>query len=319
MSTSDKTPHQDALAELAKRKETALGMGGPDKLAKRKATGALNARERLDHLLDQDSFVESGLFATSHRPEVANRTPADGKVAGFGKVEDRPVAIVSNDFTVLGASSSVINGKKIRHVKEVANTRGMPFILLGESSGARMPDRMGAAGRAILGQDPTEYRRMRETPWISALLGSSYGSSTWYACMSDFVVMRKGAAMAVASSRVTSIAINQEVDAEDLGGWKLHTETTGLVDYATETDEEALDLIKRFLSYLPSSAGQSAPAAPVPADADAASAKVAAILPETRRQTYDMRKNREMRHRSGFDVRTQAALRPLDGHLACAH
>ena len=113
MSTSDKTPHQDALAELAKRKETALDMGGPDKLAKRKASGAWNARERLDHLLDQDSFVESGLFATSHRPEVANRTPADGKVAGFGKVDDRPVAIVSNDFTVLGASSSVINGKKI--------------------------------------------------------------------------------------------------------------------------------------------------------------------------------------------------------------
>ena len=290
MSTSDKTPHHDALAELAKRKQTALGMGGPDKLAKRKASGVLNARERLDHLLDPDSFVESGLFATSHRPEVAARTPADGKVAGFGKIDDRPVAIVSNDFTVLGASSSVINGKKIRHVKEVANTRGMPFVLLGESSGARMPDRMGAAGRAILGQDPTEYRRTRETPWISALLGSSYGSSTWYACLSDFVVMRKGAAMAVASSRVTSIAINQEVDAEDLGGWKLHTETTGLVDYAAETDEEALDLIKRFLSYLPSSASECAPSAPVPPDADAAAAKVANLLPETRRQTYDMRK-----------------------------
>lgn len=290
VSTPDKTPHQEVLEELAERQDKALGMGGPEKLAKRKASGVWNARERLDHLLDPDSFNESGLFATSHRKEVADRTPADGKVAGFGKIDDRPVAIVSNDFTVLGASSSVINGKKIRHVKEVANRRGMPFILLGESSGARMPDRMGAAGRAILGQDPTEYRRMRETPWVSALLGSSYGSSTWYACMSDFVVMRKGAAMAVASSRVTSIAINQEVDAEDLGGWKLHTETTGLVDYATDTDEEALDLIKQFLSYLPSDGSQSAPMAPVPADADAACAKVVNILPETRRQTYDMRK-----------------------------
>lgn len=289
-SDTDKTPHHDALADLAKRRETALGMGGPEKLARREAAGVLNARQRLDHLLDAGSFVESGLFATSNRPEVADRTPADGKVAGFGTIDERPVAIVSNDFTVLGASSSVINGKKIRHVKDTANRRGMPFVLLGESSGARMPDRMGAAGRAILGQDPQEYRRTRETPWVSTLLGSSYGSSTWYACLSDFVVMRKGATMAVASSRVTSIAINQEVDAEDLGGWKLHTQTTGLVDYATDTDEEALDLVKQFLSYLPSSAKDVAPPAPVPADADAGCAKVVDILPETRRRTYDMRK-----------------------------
>ncbi len=284
------TPHSETLAELAKRTENALAMGGPEKVAKRKASGVLNARERLDHLVDKNSFVESGLFATSNRAEVAHRTPADGKVAGFGKIDDRPVAIVSNDFTVLGASSAVINGKKIRHVKHVATTRGMPLILLGESSGARMPDRMGAAGRAILGQDPTEYRRTRETPWVSALLGSSYGSSTWYSCMSDFVVMRKGATMAVASNRVTSIAINQEVDAEDLGGWKLHTETTGLVDYAVDTDEQAIEVIKRFLSYLPSNAQQITPSAPVPPGADEACQKVIDLLPETRRSTYDARK-----------------------------
>src|SRR5690606_9055138 len=157
----------------------------------------------------------------------------------------RPVAVVSNDFSVLGASSSVINGKKIRYVKETAARRGMPLVMLGESSGARMPDRMGAPGRAILGQDPAEFRRQREMPLISALLGDCYGSSTWYACMSDFVVMRKGATMAVASSRVTSVAINQPVDPEELGGWRLHTEKTGLVDYAVDTDQEAIDIIRR--------------------------------------------------------------------------
>ena len=151
------------------------------------------------------------------------------------------MALVSNDFTVLGASSSVVNGKKIKHVKQVANESGMPLVMLGESAGARMPDRMGAAGRAILGQDPVEYLRDRRTPWVSALLGSCYGSSTWYACLSDFVVMRKGATMAVASSRVTELAIKQAVDPEELGGWELHTGTTGLVDVAVDTDEEALD------------------------------------------------------------------------------
>ena len=132
---------------------------------------------------------------------------ADGKVAGYGRIDGREVAIVSNDFTVLGASSSAINGKKIRHVRETATERGLPLIFLGESAGARMPDRMGAAGRAMLGQDPLEYQRKRETPYVSALLGDCYGSSTWYACLSDFVVMRKGATMAVASNRVTALAI----------------------------------------------------------------------------------------------------------------
>ena len=204
------------------------------------------------------------MFAAGIRPEVRDRTPADGKVAGFGRIDGRPVAVVSNDFTVLGASSSAINGKKIKHVKDTATRRGMPLVFLGESTGARMPDRMGAAGRAMLGQDPSEYQRLRQTPWVSALLGSCYGSTTWYAAMSDFVVMRKGATMAVASSRVTAMAIKQPVDPEELGGWKLHTGVTGLVDLAVDTDEEALAAIRRFLSYLPSHHGVAAPACAVP-------------------------------------------------------
>jgi acetyl-CoA carboxylase carboxyltransferase component len=84
---------------------------------------------------------------------VKAKTPADGKVAGFGRINGREVALVSNDFTVLGASSAVINMKKIKHVKQIAAKRGMPLVMLGESSGARMPDRMGSAGRAIIAQD----------------------------------------------------------------------------------------------------------------------------------------------------------------------
>jgi acetyl-CoA carboxylase carboxyltransferase component len=209
--------HEKMLEELSARKAKALGMGGPDKLAKRAAPGVLDARSRLDLLLDAGSFVESGLFATSFRAEDRDRTPADGKVAGFGRIEGRDVGVVSNDFTVLGASSSQINGKKIKHVKDIANAKGLPMVFLGESAGARIPDRMGSAGRAILGQDPTEYQRIRTSPWVSAQLGACFGSSTWYGCMSDFVVMRKGALMAVASHRVTSSAISQEVDPEELG------------------------------------------------------------------------------------------------------
>src|SRR5262245_50136600 len=131
-------------------------MGGPQKLAERKAQGLLNARERIDRLVDPGSFIESGRFARSIRTEVRHKTPADGKVAGFAKIAGREIALVSNDFTVLGASSSVINMKKIRHVKGVAVNRGMPLVLPGESSGARKPDPLGASGRAILAPDPHE-------------------------------------------------------------------------------------------------------------------------------------------------------------------
>lgn len=281
---------EDILTEHAQHTEKALGMGGPEKLARRKASGVLNARERLAVLLDEGQWFESGLFATSNRPEVQNKSPADGKIAGFGRIDGRSVAVIANDFTVLGASSSVVNGKKIRHVKETATKRGMPLVFLGESSGARMPDRMGASGRASFGQDRFEYRRLRETPWVSANLGVCYGSSTWYACMSDFVVMRKGAAMSVASPRVTEMAIGQPISAEDLGGWRLHTETTGLVDLAVDTDEQALGAVAKFLSYLPGHAGEAPPLAEVVPGADEAARGVIELLPESRTQVYDMRK-----------------------------
>jgi methylmalonyl-CoA decarboxylase subunit alpha len=148
---------------------------------------------------------------------------------------------------------------------------------------------MGASGRAILGQDSTEYLRDRRTPWVSALLGSCYGSSTWYACLSDFVVMRKGATMAVASSRVTALAIKQPVDPEELGGWQLHTGSTGLVDIAVDDDEQAIGAIKQFLGYLPSHSKEPPPVAAVPQGSDEPIKSVLDVVPESRAQIYDSR------------------------------
>lgn len=281
----------DALQqEHARRTEAALAMGGPDKLAKRAADGLLNARERLARLFDPGTFEEIGLFAVSHRPQDRDRSPADGKICGYGRIEGRPAASIANDLTVFGASSSHTNVKKMGHVKRVATQNGMPIVFLGESSGARMPDVMGAEGMGSLGGDPTQYLRLRETPWVSAILGPCFGSSAWYACLSDFTVMRKGATMAVSSPRVTSLAINQAVDPEELGGWKLHSETTGQVDLVVETDAEAIDAIKRFLSYLPSHQNEPPPVAPVPAGSDDGARTLPDIVPEARNKVYDVRR-----------------------------
>lgn len=282
-------PFEDVNKDLDERRAKVLKMGKPAVLDRMKNAGLLNARERLDYLFDKDTFVESGMLATASRPEVREKAPADGKIAGYGKVDGRWVGSVSNDFSVMGASSALVNLKKMKHIKDVANKRGMPLVWIGESSGSRMPDRMGAQGRVIIAQDPYEYRRMRDTPWITAQLGDCYGSSTWYACMSDFVVMRKGATMAVASSRVTSIAINQPVSNEELGGWKMHTSTSGLVDIAVDTDEEALEICQKFLSYLPSHNMEAPPVHPVPAGSDDAIEKVTDIVPEARQKVYNMK------------------------------
>lgn len=282
--------HEERLEILRSRESLARQMGGKEKLARREAKGLLNARSRIELLLDSDSFIESGLLAVS-TGAIADRetTPADAKVTGFGKVDERIVGVVSNDFTVKGASSSLTNMKKIGHVKRIATERGFPLIFFGESSGARMPDNMGAEGMgSLLGNDPQQYVRDRSTPWASAVLGQCFGSSAWYSCLSDFTVMRKGAIMAVASPALASLAIGQKVEPEDLGGWELHNEVTGLIDRVVDTDEEAIFEIKRFLSYMPSHNSESPPRAEVPVGSDEAADKILQILPKSRKRGYDV-------------------------------
>lgn len=277
------------ISEFEKRRQSALQMGGENKLRERKDPGVLNARERIAYLSDADSFYETGMLATSNRAELRERSPADGKITGFARINGRDIGVVSNDFTVMGASSSPVNTAKIGHLKRVATDCGLPMVFLGESTGARMPDVMGAAGVGG-GDRPTQYRRMRETPWVSAVLGHCYGSSSWYAALADFVVMRKGAITAVSSVKLTSMAIAEAVDPETLGGWRLHTEVTGMVDHAVDTDEEALDMVRKFLAYLPSHHMEAPPVAPVPAGSGAEADRILDILPTERSQVYDVRK-----------------------------
>ena len=280
---------QMGIMKYEERRARALAMGGPAKLAARKAAGILNARERLAILFDEGKFHEAGLFATSERSEHAEKTPADGKIVGFGRIDGRDAAAVSNDLTVMGASSSTVNGRKIAYAKSVASRNGMPLVFLGESSGGRIPDSMGARGMGASAWDPYQYVRERETPWASAVLGPCFGSSAWYTCLADFAVMRKGATLAVASPKVTSQAIGQEIDAEELGGWEMHAQYSGLVDQFVDSDEEAIEAIRRFLSYMPSHAKETprvAAAKPPATDP----ARLDDLVPLDRAKVYNMYK-----------------------------
>src|ERR1043166_5650688 len=131
---------------------------------------------------------------------------------------------------------------------------------------------------------------MRETPMAAAALGPAFGSSTWLMCLSDFAVMHKGATMAVSSPRLVSMALGEKVSAEDLGGWRLHGEITGLVDQVVDKEEEVFAALRKYLSYMPSHHREAPPDAPIPPGSGADMDKVHSFLPESRTQVYDMKK-----------------------------
>jgi acetyl-CoA carboxylase carboxyltransferase component len=281
-------PFEKEIAEHDARRKRALGMGGNEKLARRRNEGLLNARERVAYLFDSGTFRESGLFGVSYIPEMREQTPADGKITGYGNVAGRKVGVVAYDFTVKGSSSSYTNNRKMSHIKEMGTKRGFPVVFLSESTGVRMPDVMGE-GMGFT-DEGRRFLRFRKAPWVSAQLGPCFGSAAWHAVCSDFNVMRKGAVMAVSSPRMVSRAVGQKITGEELGGWRVHADHTGFADAVAETDAEAIDIVKRFLGYLPSHQNEAPPVVPVPDGSDEACKSILDLFPESPAKVYDVRR-----------------------------
>ena len=313
--------HQDKMEAFQKRRKHHLAMGGEEKLQARKAQGRLNARERIDLLFDPGTFEEIGLLTHSARPEAASRTPSDGKITGQGLVNGRPALTVANDLTVMGASSAATNMKKIEYLRSLSCDKGLPLVFLGESAGARIPDSMGAAAMAQAGQNPAQYRRLREAPWVSVLLGPCFGSSAWYSAMSDLNIFLKGAVVAVSSPKVTRVAVGEETEPEELGGWRLHWGVTGLADLVGGTEEECLNLAREALGFLPTNSGEPAPRAEVPSGSGEGMTDILDLLPEKSSRVYDVRKiirtifdqGAVLELKAGFGKPCVTALTRLDG------
>ena len=308
------------INEHEARRHKASAMGGDDKLTERKQRGLLNARERVERLLDPGTFHESGLFGVSYIKEMRDQTPADGKVCGFGQVEGRPIGVVSYDFTVKGSSSSSTNNRKMSHIKDIGAKRGFPVVFLSESTGIRMPDAMGEGMGNT--NEAGRFLRHRKAPWVSAVMGFAFGSAAWHACASDFMVMRKGSVMAVASPRMVSKALKREVTGEELGGWRVHADETGFADAIAETDAEAIDIVKKFLSYLPSHHNEPPPVAPVAPASGENAQNILELIPESLYQVYDVRKiiQAVADNDSFFEIKARyarsltTALARIDGH-----
>jgi acetyl-CoA carboxylase carboxyltransferase component len=286
-------PFEKELEELARRRRHALEMGGTDKLDKHHGRGRLSARERIERLLDAGSFLEVGMLNHSDIPGMEEKTPADSTVAGLGEIDGRRVAVLADDFTVLAASTSRVAIRKESEIRREAERRGFPLIFLAESGGARMPDIMGSRGLTSFGGGGYDTQlhhmsRVRKAPMVTAILGECYGNPIWMASLSDFVVQVKGSAMGVSGPRILELALGESVTDEELGGWKIHAEITGMTDQVADNEQDCFQTIRKYLGYMPSHCDQMPPDAPVPEGSGSNMHRILEYLPEKRNRAYDM-------------------------------
>jgi acetyl-CoA carboxylase carboxyltransferase component len=287
----DKAATNGPVQDLEERRARALAMGGPERVERHHASGRLTARERIDLLIDEGSWYELGLLAEPElrRPELA---AADAVVTGFARINGRKVAIIAVDATVLAGTTSPINMRKQDRIAEWAGRRGLPLICLADNDGGRLPDILGwrfsrvAFDFSHFLQSPPGCA---DIPRITAVLGASFGDSSLHSAMGHFVVMKRDTAIALSGPPVIKGAIGEDVSAEELGGPAVAAETNGTAHMIVDTEEEAIDAVRRFLSYLPDSAALPAPVAP-PVAPKREPDDLIKLVPLEPRRGYDMRK-----------------------------
>src|ERR671919_1965754 len=228
---------------------------------KLKAEGKLFARDRLKLLLDPDSELEEDwLLARSQEAD----TPADGVVTGVGRVGGRPVCIMANDYTVKAGSWGEKTVQKIVRIQEKAARLQIPLVYLVDAAGGRISEQIKIfpgrfhAGRIFY----NEVQLSGVVPQVCILFGPSPAGSAYLPALTELVIMVDGkASLYVGSPRMVEMAIGEKTTLEDLGGARMHTEVSGCGDVLAASDEEAIELAKRYLSYMPSSYRET-PAAP---------------------------------------------------------
>src|SRR5215212_3048622 len=251
------------VEELAERRERAKLGGGEEKIAKQHDSGKLTARERLDLLIDEGPFCEFGLHAQPHFSQVAmagREAPADGVITGYGKVDGRMVAVCAYDFTVMAGSMGMTGELKVTRLRELALTKRMPMVWLLDSAGARIQEAVGS----LCAGSGHPFREAEVAsgviPQLAALMGPCAAGTAYTPGLADFVPMVKGrGSMALAGPHLVRAAVGEDVTQEELGGSRVHCRKSGVGDLEVASDEECVEKIKAYLSYLPSHNEQAPP------------------------------------------------------------
>src|SRR5580692_8916715 len=280
------------LDELEQRRAQARAGGGERRIAAQHAKGKLTARERLDLLLDEDSFEEFDMFVEhrSHDFDMQKqRFPGDGVVTGWGTINGRVIYVFSKDFTVIGGSLSKAHAEKIVKVQEMAMRNGAPIIGLFDAGGARIQEGVDSlAGYAdIFLQNVLSSGVI---PQISLIMGPCAGGDVYSPAMTDFIFMVKDTAyMYVTGPDVVKTVINEDVSHEDLGGYRVHALKSGVADGAFENDLEALTQVRRLIDFLPLSNRVPPPKRESFDDPDREELSLDTLVPANPNKPYDMK------------------------------
>jgi acetyl-CoA carboxylase carboxyltransferase component len=274
----------DALEQLRKR----VRAGGAERYHAANATkGKLFARERVALLVDGGSFVEDGMYANV----LAEGLPADGVITGTATVDGRPVCLMANDSTVKAGSWGARTVEKIIRIIEQAYRSGVPMVYLVDSAGARITDQVDlfpgrrGAGHIFFNQ----VRASGSIPQACALFGPSAAGGAYIPAFCDVVAMVDGnASMYLASDRMVQMVTGEKTTLEEMGGAKVHCEQSGVGHFLCGTEAEAIEVIRRYLSYLPSNwTGQPPRREPVAAPSDV---DLATVVPANERMAFDMKR-----------------------------
>ena len=283
---------QDIIRQLEQKRELARLGGGQKRIDAQHRKGKLTARERIELLLDDDSFEEWDMYKEHRCTEFgmdAEHIPGDGVVTGYGTVNGRLVFVFSQDFTVFGGSLSETHAEKICKVMDHAMKVGAPVIGLNDSGGARIQEGVDSLG----GYADVFQRNVLASgviPQISLIMGPCAGGAVYSPAMTDFIFMVKDSSyMFVTGPEVVKTVTHEEVTAEELGGAVTHNTKSGVADLAFENDVEALMMTRRLIGFLPSSNREKPPAIPCVDSADRIDLSLDTLVPENPNQPYDMK------------------------------
>ncbi|HKV74551.1 MAG TPA: acyl-CoA carboxylase subunit beta [Gemmatimonadales bacterium] len=285
------TQSRDRLDELHHRQAQAEQGGGPARVAAQHKKGKLTARERLDLLLDEGSFVEFDRFVTHRATEFGlaeQQYPGDGVVTGHGRIDGRLVYVFSQDFTVFGGSLSETHAAKICKIMDLAVRNGAPVIGLNDSGGARIQE-----GVASLGGYADVFLRNTlasgVVPQISAILGPCAGGAVYSPAITDFIFMVRGVSyMFVTGPNVVKTVTHEEVSSDQLGGADTHGGVSGVAHFVHPSEPESLAALRELMSYLPSNNLDEPPLRPTSDPADRRDESLLDVLPDGAAKPYDM-------------------------------
>lgn len=281
------------LAELDRRRYEAVHAGSARAVDKQHAKGKWTARERIDALLDEGSFVELDELARHRSTNFgmeANRPYGDGVVIGYGTIDDRPLCVFSQDFTVFGGSLGEVFGEKITKIMDHAMKTGCPVVGINDSGGARIQE-----GVVSLGLYAEIFKRNTHAsgvvPQISLVMGPCAGGAVYSPAITDFTVMvDQTSHMFITGPDVIKTVTGEDVTFEELGGARSHNTKSGVAHYLATDEQDCLDYTRALLSYLPSNNMEDPPAFKAAADLEVTGEdrELDGLVPDSPNQPYDM-------------------------------